>query len=156
MPKPRTPTALKLLKGGGQAKRLGANGEPEPNLLDSLEPPEHLRPRSAAVWREVAPMLREMKVLTVADVIALEMLSDAVADYRLARANCGDQFVASTPKGGQMLSQWVVAMQMSCKRAEGFMAKFGMDPVARSRVLIGPQTGLFANTPGSNTSRFFT
>jgi len=95
------------------------------------------------VWRQVAPMLRTMGVLTVADVIALEMLCDAVSDYRLARAELGDDFVKRSGKGSDMLNQWLVAKQLSSKRAEAFMAKFGMDPVARSRVLIDPQGDLF-------------
>lgn len=154
MPKPRTPTALKLLKGG-KVSSARRNGEPEPDLLNDLEPPPHLQARSAAVWNEVAPMLRQAKVLTVADVIALELLCDAVADYRLARSHCGDNFTATSSKGGQMLNQWVVAMQMSCKRAEALMGKFGMDPASRSRILIGPQADLFSR-PTSGADRFFT
>jgi iron complex transport system ATP-binding protein len=31
-----------------------------------------------------------------------------------------------------MVNQWLVAQQMSSKRAEAFMGKFGLDPVARA------------------------
>lgn len=153
MPKPRTPTALKVLRGG-KAPTSNRNGEPEPNLLNDLTPPSHLPERSAAVWREVAPMLRETKVLTVADVIALELLCDAVSDYRLARDRCGDNFVAISAKGSEMLSQWKVAKLSASKRAESLMSRFGMDPVSRSRVLIGGQGDLFG-TGANPTDRFF-
>lgn len=152
--RPRTPTALKLVNGT-PGKRAVNGAEPEPMLLADLEPPAHLSARSAAVWREVAPMLRhQLQVLTVADVIALEMLCDSVADYRHARQVRGDEFVVTSAKGSEMISQWLVAQQMSSKRAEAFMAKFGMDPVSRSRLMIEPQGDLFGQA-GTGTSRFF-
>ena len=159
MSRPPKPTALKLVTGN-PGKRAINGSEPEPDLVLDIEPPVHLAERSAAVWREVAPMLKQIKVLTVADLIALEMLCDAVADYRHARKETGDKFVSWSAKGSQMLNQWLVAQQLSRKAAETFMGKFGMDPVARSRILIDPQGDLFGNTgdtpkPATGTGRFF-
>lgn len=152
MARPRKPTSLKLVEGNAGKRALNGN-EPEPMLLTDLTPPPHLAPRSAEVWKQLAPMLRRLQVLTEADVIALEMLCDSVADYRLARAELGDDFVRHTDKGGQMVSQWLVAKQMSSKRAEAFMSKFGMDPVSRSKVMVDPQGDLFNKPDG--TGRFF-
>lgn len=152
--RPRKPTALKLVNGT-PGKRHANSAEPEPMLLNDLEPPAHLSDRSAAVWREVAPMLRRLQVLTEADVISLEMLCDAVADYRHARAVRGDEFVAISAKGSEMISQWLVAQQMSSKRAEAFMSKFGMDPVSRSKVMVEPQGDLFGGKSASGPARFF-
>lgn len=148
MSRPRKPSALKLVAGTDRADRRNGN-EPEPMLLNDLKPPKHLEARSAAVWRELAPMLRRNQVLTEADVIALEMLCDAVADYRFAREQRGDKFVTWSSKGSQMLNQWLVAQQLSSKRAEGFMGKFGMDPASRSKIMIDPQPDLFAPTSGA-------
>lgn len=159
--RPRTPTALKIV--AGTENKHGAAGrndrEPEPLRLqaDQLGPPPHLHERSAAVWREVAPMLFRVKVLTEADLISLEMLCDAVADYRFARVQRGDNFVATSGKtGSEMLGQWLVAQQMSSKRAESFMARFGMDPASRSRLVLDVQPGLFDGPENSGgTNRFF-
>lgn len=155
MSRPRKPSSLKLVTGTDRADRRN-DQEPEPALLNDLSPPAHLVPRSAGIWRELAPMLRTMQVLTVADVLALELLCDAVGDYRHARQTVGDNFVASTRTGSQMLNQWVLAAQMAGKRAEAFMGKFGMDPVSRSRVMINPQAELF-DPPGIGgaADRFF-
>jgi P27 family predicted phage terminase small subunit len=150
--RPRTPTRLKVVAGTDRADRRN-DAEPEPALLNDLEPPEHLHPRSAAVWRQVAPMLRKMLVLTEADVIALEMLCDQIADYRYARQQRGDDFVVESAKGSEMLSQWMVAQAMTSKRAEAFLTKFGLDPVARSRVMVVAQADLFSDA--APTSRFF-
>lgn len=151
--RPRKPSALKVVGGTDRADRRNG-AEPEPRLLSDLTPPAHMADRSASVWNELAPMLRRLQVLTEADVIALEMLCDAVADYRLARAELGDDFVATSAKGSEMISQWLVAKQMSSKRAEAFLGKFGMDPVARSRVMINPQSDLF-DAGNLGAGRFF-
>lgn len=152
--RPPKPSALKLV-AGNPGKRATNAAEPEPMLLNDLKPPKHLSARSAAVWKEVAPMLRRLQVLTEADVIALEMLCDQVADYRHARKQRGDDFVVKSPRGSEMLSQWMVSAQMASKRAESFMSKFGMDPVSRSKVMIEPQADLFGDKPKTGAARFF-
>jgi P27 family predicted phage terminase small subunit len=146
------------MRGTDRADRRNGN-EPEPDLLDDLAPPAHLSPRSAAVWDELAPMLRKMGVLTVADKLALEMLCDCAADYRLAREQAeGQKFVAYSSKGSQMLNQLHVAQQMFRKGALDLMGRFAMDPAARSRVMIDPQGDLFGDKPPADTNgpgRFF-
>ena len=154
MSRPRKPSALKLVTGTARPDRTNG-AEPEPLLLNDLEPPGHLEPHSAAVWKQVAPMLRRLQLLTEADVISLEMLCDAVADYRLARERRGDKLVATSSKGSQMVSQWLIAQQMSGKMAESFMSKFGMDPVSRSRVMVTPQADLFGTPAPTGAGRFF-
>jgi P27 family predicted phage terminase small subunit len=154
--RPAKPSAVKALAGTDRADRRNDN-EPEFCLLENLEPPPHLDAASADVWRQVAPVLRRGGVLTAADVIALEMLCDSVADYRAARREREGKFTQPTPKGGQQLDQLLIAQQMASKRAEAFMSKFGMDPAARSRVMVDPQMGLFEQpaASGPDTSRFF-
>jgi P27 family predicted phage terminase small subunit len=154
MSRPRKPTNLKVVGGTDRPDRR--NGlEPEPELLSDLAAPAHLGERSAAVWDELAPMLRRIQVLTVADRVALEMLCDAVADYRYARAKRGDSMVTWSHKGSQMLDQQLVAQQSWGKRAEVLMAKFGMDPASRSRVMVSPQGDLFPGDKPTGTDRFF-
>jgi P27 family predicted phage terminase small subunit len=154
MGRPRKPAALKLVEGTARADRANGN-EPEPMLLNDLTPPAHLDARSAAVWNELAPMLRRLQLLTEADRIALEMLSNSVADYRLAREQTGENFVTFSHKGSQMLNQWLVAQQTCRKGAEVFMTRFGLDPVSRSKVMVEPQGDLFGKPAPTGTGRFF-
>jgi P27 family predicted phage terminase small subunit len=142
-----------LVTGTSRADRANSN-EPEPQLLQDLSPPKHLAERSAAVWNELAPMLRRIQVLTEADTVAFEMLCDAVADYRLAREKRGDKFVAYSHKGSQMLDQLLVAQQSCGKRAEVLMARFGLDPASRARIMVTPQGDLF-HGGATGTDRFF-
>lgn len=159
--RPPKPTALKLIEGN-KGKRGGNNAEPEFDLVSDLEPPWHLTDKAQDVWREVAPILSKGKVLTIADLVALELLCNTIADIRHVRALRGDRFVTKSPKtGSEMLDQHLVAEQMLCKRAESLMAKFGMDPASRSRITVDSgQLGLFNGTNGggpqpTGTGRFF-
>jgi P27 family predicted phage terminase small subunit len=152
MSRPRKPSALKLIAGTNRADRRNGS-EPEPLLLNQLDPPAHLSERAAAVWRELAPMLRRNQVLTEMDTLALELLCDSVADYRQARAERGDNFITHSAKGSQMLDQLLVAQQACAKRCEVLMGRFGMDPASRSRVMVNPQADLFAQANAKD--RFF-
>ncbi|MEY2654281.1 MAG: hypothetical protein RLZZ524_1309 [Pseudomonadota bacterium] len=152
MSRPRKPSALKLVTGTERADRRNGN-EPEPMLLNDLEPPAHLQPASASVWRDLAPKLRRAQVLTEMDVLALEVLCDYVADYRQARRERAGSLVVLSSKGSQMLDQLLIAEQACAKRAEVLMSRFGMDPVSRSRVMVEPQGDLFGQA--DNKGRFF-
>lgn len=133
-----------------------ANGnEPEPNVLRQVDPPAHMAERSAAVWLELSPVLCRNQVLTEMDLVAFEVLCDAVADYRLAREQRGDRFVSVSGKGSQMLDQLLVAQQACAKLAANYMGRFGMDPVSRSRVFVNPQGDLFGGGDDKDTGRFF-
>lgn len=97
-----------------------------------------------------------MQVLTTADVWRLELLCDALGDYRRIRSEMDAddfKFVGATSKGGQMVSQWLVACQMCAKRAEAAMQSFGLDPASRARLFVNPQRDLFPDA--GNSSRFF-
>lgn len=149
------PTALHVVNGNPSKRARGA-GEPQPVLVNDLTPPAHLTPASAAVWQELAPMLRRNQVLTEMDVLQLEILCDSIADYRAARAQRGDKFVESTRTGSMMLSQMLLAQQTFAKRAQACMASFGMSPADRTRVLVNPQLSLLDDAAdAAGTSRFF-
>ena len=156
--RPPKPTALKAIEGN-KGKRGANTAEPEFDLVSDLDPPWHLDDGAQEVWRELAFMLRKAQVFTVADKIALELLCNTIADIRLVRARRGDEFVIKSPKtGSEMLAQHLVAEQMLVKRAEALLAKFGMDPASRSKVMVNPQLGLFGDDGGSSSSgtgRFF-
>lgn len=141
--RPPKPGNLHVLHGTRSA--LGARpNEAEPTLLtaaQAAEPPAHLGEASKAVWREIAPSLQRVRLLTELDLAQLELLCDALADYRRARAQRGDDFVSYGAKGGQMLSQYAVAANMFRKAAEEGMSRFGMNPSARTRALTGQAQG---------------
>lgn len=154
--RPPKPSALKLVQGN-PGKRATNNREPEPVLLNDLEPPEHLPPPVADVWREMAPKLRRAQLLTELDTYLLELTCTAVATFRSTIEKTADgKLMARNPETGTVsLSPWVLLQSMSHKQAMATLREWGATPAARSRVVIDPQADLFANEP-QGAGRFFT
>lgn len=147
------PTALKVVSGN-PGKRALSKSEPDPTYLQDLTPPAHLAPAAAVVWRELAQKLRDARVLTEVDTLALEMMCNAVATYRLATMATGDNpLSAPSETGGVALNPWAIVQSMAYKQATGLMREFGMTPAARSRVMINPQGDLFGNGNDSGGSK---
>ena len=156
MARPRKPTALKLVRGN-PGKRAINGHEPEPNLLNDLEPPAHLPEAVAAVWRELAPKLRRAQVLTEMDTALLEMTCSALATHRLTveKTAGGKVMQRNEETGSVSLSPWTLLQSMSFKQAMAALQQWGATPAARSRVMIDPQADLFANPTPTGTGRFF-
>ncbi len=154
--RPRKPTALKLVEGN-RGKRATNSKEPEPLLLNDLEPPTHLPAHVAEVWRELAPKLRRAQVLTELDTPLLEMTAAAIANYRLTMAKTaeGKVMMRNEETGSVSLSPWVMLQSMSFKQAMGALQQWGATPAARSRVMVDPQQDLFGTPADTGTGRFF-
>ncbi|RZL08595.1 MAG: phage terminase small subunit P27 family [Rubrivivax sp.] len=155
MGRPAKPSALKLVTGN-PGKRAINKQEPEPDLLEDLAAPAWLPARAVVVWDEIAPKLRNAKVLTEIDVEALAQGCVAVANFRYAVAKCGDDLVkpariekndAGKPVqvAGESMNPWLIVNSMSHKQAMAVFQKFGMTPADRSRLTIQPQGDLFGN-----------
>ena len=157
MARPRKPSALKLVEGNA-GKRAINSREPEPDLLNDLEPPKHLPEAVANVWRELAPKLRRAKVLTEMDTALLEMTCSALATYRLTveKTAGGKVMQRNDETGSVSLSPWTMLQSMAFKQSMAALQQWGATPAARSRVMIDPQSDLFANAqPATGTGRFF-
>lgn len=151
--RPPKPTNLHVLQGTRPS--TGARlTEAEPALLtpaQALQPPPHLSEPSAAVWREIAPILQRTRLLTELDVLQLELACDAMADYRMARTQRGSEITVIGVKGSEALSQLAVATQMFRKAASEHLAKFGMSPADRTRAMTGQaQPDLFDSQPAAS------
>lgn len=158
MARPRKPTALKLVQGN-PGKRAINGKEPEPGLVDNLEPPAHLPAAAATIWRELAPKLRKSLVLTELDTPLLEMTCTALAMHRLAveKSADGKVMIRNQETGSVSLSPWVMLQSMSFKQGLACLREWGATPAARSRVMVDPQQDLFGKPPPAPNSsdRFF-
>ncbi len=157
MARPRTPTALKELKGTLQPCRSNAQ---EP-LLELGVPiaPAHLSQRARRAWDYIAQSLAAMKVLTAADGMAMEEAAQAYADLLDARealarpivVGGGDEPDAAPPyvvaaagsltyvtmgKSGPMVRvrPEKALIADASRRLALWLAKLGMSPADRSRV----------------------
>ncbi len=150
------PTALKLIEGNRGKRAVNAH-EPEPMLLNDLEPPAHLPAAHAEIWQELAPKLRRAQVLTELDAPLLEMTCAAIATFRLtARHTAEGKLLQRNEETGSIsLSPYTMLQSMAFKQALAALKEWGATPAARSRVMIDPQTDLFGPSAAAGASRFF-
>lgn len=143
MARPPKPTNLKVV-GGNAGKRSMNKQEPDPAYLNDLTPPVHLSAAAAQVWNELAPKLRNARLLTELDVHHLEFACNAIAMYRHATQQIGgDPLVTNSENAGESLGPWMIVQSMSFKKASAVLSKFGCSPVDRARIAIQPQGELF-------------
>lgn len=164
---PPKPTALKSIEGN-RGKRATNKQEPDPDYVTDLSPPAWLPRDAKAVWNNVAPKLRNAKLLTVVDVELLAMGCVSIAQYRRAVKEAGAHLVITSktesevgapavdpadaaPAGGSM-NPWLIIQSMTFKQAMKVFTEFGMSPASRTRLAIQPQQDLFGS---ESAKRYF-
>lgn len=140
--RPPKPTALKLLQGNPGKRPLPRN-EPQPPA-GAVKPPTWLRGRARRLWRQIAPLLGEMRVLTTSDTQALGLLCDALAEYVVAREvirQHGMTYECTTTSGGTMIrTRPEVAIAADAwRRANTMLQQFGLTPSSRAKVQAAPE-----------------
>ncbi|KKM86469.1 hypothetical protein LCGC14_1278650, partial [marine sediment metagenome] len=130
---------------GNPGKRPINKAEPKPPVGD-VRAPRWLSPKGGWAWRRIAPVLREMGLLTTADPHALALLCEAYAEYVEARevVNRDGSTYESTRLCGKGEDTFVVTMVRArpevaiasdaWKRVRTMMQEFGMTPSSRSRI----------------------
>ena len=151
---------------GNPGKRATGKGEPDPEYLADLTPPEWLSDGAREVWLVEAPKFRKARLLTEIDVMAFAALCQSAADYRRAVRKTGDDDVkckyAEDEEGevravGEHLNPWAMVKSMSSKQLGMWLGKFGGTPQDRTRVEVNPQASLFGNDgkPADPAASFF-
>jgi P27 family predicted phage terminase small subunit len=139
-PKP-IPTAIKRLQGNPGHRPLNGD-EPQPEPLESIEPPAHLDDVAKAEWRRLAPGLVRLGLLTECDTALFAGYCIAFSQYVAAnewmRAN-GSTMTMRDDKGVvkfvQVVPQWNQAYKaLEAMRKLG--AEFGLTPSARSGLRV--------------------
>lgn len=144
MPGPaRKPTIQKALGGTLQPSRTNKH-EPVPAVALPL-PPDWLSERARAYWGEIGAVLLNMQVVTAADSLALQLLTETMAEWAEARqavigtgsrAGVGLVYEMLTESGQTMRRPNPEVAQASdaMKRALRMMTEFGLTPASRSKV----------------------
>lgn len=127
---PRKPTKLKLIEGTFRPDRA-PNKEIAPVPVLSTDPPPGLDVYARRAWREYAPMLTRLGLLTEADRQAFRALCIASSRFerawvRLQRAYRG--------KDGDEIRRAEVSVERAEHSQRQLWAEFGMTPAARSRL----------------------
>jgi P27 family predicted phage terminase small subunit len=122
------------------------HAEPQPTVLLPL-PPEWLSEKAKQYWGEVGGVLLSMKLCTVADGPALELLTEALAEWAEARRAvhlAGLTYETTTMTGDVMRrpNPEVAIASDAWRRALKMLTEFGLTPASRSKVsALGGEDG---------------
>lgn len=140
------PNNLELRRGN---PRNGGDGDPtvSPDWAPSVEsalPPEHMSEIAKELWPDLVGALKEAGLLSVLDLIALEMLCEAYSDWCQARQALADNFDSKgqpsryyeiIDKQGNTIIKPHPALAVlsdADRRVRAWLQEFGMTPSARA------------------------
>lgn len=134
--RPPKPTQLKVLQGTDRPDRANpAEPKPAGGVPDI---PVWLPVKARRYWKQLAPILDDMKVLTSADGTALALLASVLLEYVTAQAVVlkeGLTYESFTEHGRIIRPRPEVAIAADAwRRAWTAAAGFGLNPSARSKV----------------------
>ena len=133
------PTPTNVLKLRGSWRGEINKNEPQPEAIPPPMPTE-LDGMAKDCWEQLVPILQAMKVLTVADGIALYLLAETYATWRRADTMLnkhGDVYPIKDDAGEVKYLQqspYVAIARNSGKALKDLLCEFGLTPSARSRV----------------------
>jgi P27 family predicted phage terminase small subunit len=135
--RPRKPTSQKALGGTLQPSRTNPD-EPTPEVYLPT-PPDWLSERAKEYWAEIGGVLLAMKLSTAADGPALQLLTEALAEWAEARQyvlDNGLSYETYTESGNTMHRPYpqVAIASDAWRRSLRMLTEFGLTPASRSKV----------------------
>jgi P27 family predicted phage terminase small subunit len=139
MPAHRKPTAVLEAAGaldrnpGRHADRLN---EPKPKLGAGTKPPS-LSPEASAHWDELSAMLTESRVLSIDDSVALAMLCEDYAAWRIAQNKVNS--ASKADRESRVHDRDLARLHKAHNKLLDLLRDFGMTPASRSKVQAIPK-----------------
>lgn len=135
--RPPKPTSQKALGGTLQPSRTNPN-EPTPDVYLPT-PPDWLSPKAKAYWAEIGNVLLAMKLCTVADGPAMQLLTESLAEWAEARqlVHTHGMTYDCITEGGQVMVRprpEVAQASDAMKRSLRMLTEFGLTPASRGKV----------------------
>jgi len=136
---PPKPSAIRILEGN-RGRRPYNTDEPQPH---QGEPgmPAHLDPIARREWRRLVPILRSMRVLTVADGPALanicqahSVMVRAMREMRKLERGGKSSLLMQTPSGYVQQSPLLGIVNAQIQLQTHLLREFGMTPSSRTRI----------------------
>lgn len=142
------PTAIKAAEGYRGGKRRVDPLEPKPPEVTGVPPPPaHLDELAARIWtEELAPLVVRMRVLTVADQIALSVLCQLESRRRTLEDDIqeeGRYYWALTTAGDRVekVRPQVTELERLIPQLMNALREFGLTPSSRGKVQMVPGQG---------------
>jgi P27 family predicted phage terminase small subunit len=134
----RTPTAVKVARGTHRKDRDGDPSlEPQPEKIGAPAAPTGLGKIGRAKWKQLAPRLSKLGLLTEQDLEALSLLCEAYDEKESCEKTLkkeGDYYL--TASGLIRVHPAVTRLQRCIDRIRNLMASFGMTPSDRSSMKV--------------------
>lgn len=133
----KKPTALKRIDGTYRKDRAN-HREPKPAPAESLEPPIPLDEHALKFWDYHASRLSKLNLLTELDVYALALASEWWSIHRRAMDGLKGDLLHETESNGECCRPELAAAKQALGHLTTLMARFGMDPISRSKISVEP------------------
>ena len=132
------PTALKKLAGNPGRRPLNEL-EPKPGPADPKVPRGKLPPEAQKLWKDLAPKLAALGVLTDVDLPAFEMLCIHYALARDAFKLVNELGMFVKDRDGQPRKNPALQLYRDNSMAfKAYLLEFGLTPSSRSKIEAGP------------------
>ena len=135
MSKPKVPTNILELRGSKRAK-YGRELEPQVTAT-KFDAPGYLSNTANKYWQEFQGELNSMGCYSDADRVGLALISDAMAEYIMARTKCEEEgYVQDLQRGGYSVSPWVKIKNTAFDQVSALLKQYGFTPSARAHLTI--------------------
>jgi len=132
MPANTVPTKLKILRSTDQPCRTNQD-EPEPSQ-EGIEPPKNMSRKALKKWKEVVEVLKDCRVMTVADIDALRTYSEAFVMFSEAAYTVNTEGGVIQGDGGPMVNSAIKVMKIGFDQMMPPMRELGLTPASRTKV----------------------
>jgi P27 family predicted phage terminase small subunit len=133
------PTAMKMLEGNAGHRKLNRR-EPKP-AAGEPQSPIRLSPRARAHWVRLAPMLLNLKVLTIVDGDALAAYCTVLERWELATEAIAHGIIVTDDRGNGRPNPAVRIQSDALRHMATFESVFGLTPSARSKLGVSVDDG---------------
>lgn len=148
----KLPTETKRFQRTHRPSRDREGLEAGARLSEAPEPPASLSDGAAEHWRELAPLLVDLEILTEADLPALKLACKTLATVdALETAIHSEGFTIQAANGGRKAHPALKALETQRNAAARLLSDFGMSPKARKFVTKAP--GRRADNPYAQFGR---
>lgn len=131
-----TPAAVKKLRGNPGHRPIAPSAEAP---AGRPKMPKGLSRGARAVWRQLAPELVRMGVLSIVDGGLFATYCTAVADFDEASQHLSEEgYVIKSPTGYPLQNPWLSIRKNAAREIARVAPEFGLSASARTRVHVDP------------------
>lgn len=135
---PHKPTALRALEGGrsNSLQKPEDINEPKPAPVNP-DPPKELGTQAKKIWKDLAPKLSKLGLLTEADVLAFTVVCHEAALIRFCLKELKEPEMFKSLENLEKEAKTIEIYRASVANLYKFAKEFGMTPRGRVGLVVG-------------------